>query len=141
MGVGRGADDIGELGILEDEGYLIAGAVSGSEEDVLESLARENRLLLSDNENPMKQVLDRAGQGWRIGARTRCFLNVRGCEAIGYSIDTGDDYTMNVTIALVFGSENRAESAERRSDDILFPRSRTMKIPEIRTVAELTKSR
>ena len=117
--VGRGVRGIDELAILEEDGYMIIGMTSGAVEDVLKSLGREDRLLLNDNENPLKQVLDRAGQGWFVASRVGCFWDVRGCEAAAYSVRSGEDYTVNLTVALVFGSENRAESAERRIDDVL----------------------
>ena len=115
---GRGIGGGYDIALLEDDGYVIMGMMSGAAEDVLRSLGRD-RLLLKADDNPLKRVLDRVDQSWSMEAASFCHWDVRGCDAMAIATDTGDDYTVEFTIVLLFGSERSARSGERRIDNIL----------------------
>ena len=115
---GRGVGGGYDVALLEDDGYVIMGMASGAVQDVLKSLGRDSLLLKADD-NPLKRVLDRAGRGWLIEARSPCRWNVRGCDAMAIASDTSEDYSVELTIALLFQSDRSAKSAERRIGDIL----------------------
>ena len=115
---GRGIGGGYDIALLEDDGYVIMGLMSGAAEDVLRSLGRD-RLLLKADDNPLKRVLDRVDQSWSMEAASFCHWDVRGCDAMAIATVTGDDYTVEFTIVLLFGSERSARSGERRIDNIL----------------------
>jgi hypothetical protein len=115
---GRGIGGGYDIALLEDDGYVIMGLMSGAAEDVLRSLGRD-RLLLKADDNPLKRVLDRVDQSWSMEAAGFCHWDVRGCDAMAIATVTGDDYTVEFTIVLLFGSERSARSGERRIDNIL----------------------
>ena len=110
-----------DVALFEDDGYVVVGRSLGGAKEVLRSLDREDRLLVNDDENTLAQALERAGLGFRAKAWKDCgeFRFVRGCEAAGMAATKGDGFLVDITIALVFGTEREAQSAESDVEDWL----------------------
>ena len=108
------------VALFEKDGYVVTGLVKNVKE-VLKSQDREDRLLLKDAESPLNRVLGRAGSGWLIQAREGwCSnFNARGCDAMSVAAASERDFSVAVTVALLFGSERAAAAAERDVEDRL----------------------
>ena len=109
--------------LMEGGGNSIA--VAGSTADVQEVLKAIDRGQgFVDNEYPLKQVLDKAGDALLIRARTSCDsvlfgFELRGCEAGAEYITGGDIDRTQVSGVFVFGSDRRAESGAEDLEDAI----------------------
>ena len=106
--------------LLDGRGEVVIGSTDAVE-DVLKALSRGSRSLLQDDDNDLRRVLERAGQGWVLFALEGCQgTGVRGCEAVGAAVSEGSEsYLVETTFAYLFRNERTAESELEDLEDYL----------------------
>ena len=113
-------NDAGSLVAIFDE-YLVIGD-EDQVESVLKNLYNETRTLeRADEDNEMKQILDKVGAGFLVYAATGDACSaVDNCDGYGWAlteVDESDEEAV-VEIALLFSSERRAERAADDYDQV-----------------------
>jgi hypothetical protein len=114
-------NDTGSLVALFDE-YLVFGT-EDQVETVLKNLYNEARTLeRADEDNEMKQILDKVGAGFMVYADTSetCDSSVDNCDGYGWALTEVDDSDEEavVEIALLFNNERRAGKAADDYDQV-----------------------
>ncbi len=124
--------------LLDGRGEVVIGSTDAVE-DVLKALSRSSGSLLQDDDNDLRRVLERVGQGWLVFALEGCQgAGVRGCEAVGASVSEGSEsYLVETTFAYLFRNERTAESELEDLEDYLDDElSRDVDIEEVKTDGE-----
>ena len=121
--------------LLDGRGEVVIGSTDAVE-DVLKALSRGSGSLLQDDDNDLRRVLERVGQGWLVFALEGCQgAGVRGCEAVGAAVSEGSEsYLVETTFAYLFRNERTAESELEDLEDYLDDEfSRDVDIEEVKT--------
>ena len=114
-------DPDGSAGTLLD-GYIVFSEATRPVENVLKNLYNEaDTLERADEDNEMKQILDKVGAGFMVFATTGndiCW--VERCEGYGWAMTEVDesDEEATVEIALLFRNERGAERAADDYDEV-----------------------
>ena len=113
-------NNAGSLVAVFDE-YLVIGS-EDQVETVLKNLYNEVRTLeRADEDNEMKQILDKVGAGYMVYASTGDICSaVDNCDGYGWAlteVDESDEEAV-VEIVLLFSSERRAERAADDYDQV-----------------------
>ena len=121
--------------LLDGRSEVVVGSTDAVE-GVLKALSRGSGSLLQDDDNDLRRVVERAGQGWVVFALEGCpGADVRGCEAMGAAVSEGSEsYLVETTLAYLFRNERTAESELEDLEDYLddeFPRD--VDIEEVKT--------
>ena len=116
---GGGLRDASTVALIEEDGLVLAGS-DDAVQDILRNLARG----ASARDGAMRETLramDRAGEGWVVLGLSECDDDLRGCEAVAFSIAPGERYEFRVTEVVLFHDERTAESQmdeiEARAED------------------------
>ena len=116
---GGGLRDASTVALIEEDGLVLAGS-DDAVQDILRNLARD----LSARDGAMRETLrtmDTAGKGWVVLGLSECGDDLRGCEAVGFSITPAKRYELRVTEVVLFHDERTAESQmdeiEARAED------------------------
>ena len=113
-------DDL-TIALLEDRGIIVFS--KDIVQPFLKALDAGEGFL--DDENPLKQALDKEGKALAIHGDANCasslFFSIssRRCEALVEAIEGGDAYTNNISGVYVFRSENSAEDALENIEDAI----------------------
>ena len=121
--------------LLDGRGEMVVGSTDAVE-GVLKALSRGSGSLLQDDDNDLRRVLERVGQGWLVFALEGCQgAGVRGCEAVGAAVSEGSEsYLVETTFAYLFRNERTAESELEDLEDYLDDEfSRDVDIEEVKT--------
>ena len=124
--------------LLDGRGEVVIGSTDAVE-GVLKALSRASGSLLQDDDNDLRRVLERVGQGWLVFALEGCQgAGVRGCEAVGAAVSEGSEsYLVETTFAYLFRNERTAESELEDLEDYLDDElSRDVDIEEVKTDGE-----
>ena len=126
------------VALLDGRGEVVIGSTDAVE-GVLKALSRGSGSLFQDDDNDLRRVLERAGQGWVLFALEGCQgAGVRGCEAVGAAVSEGSEsYLVETTFAYLFRNERTAESELEDLEDYLDDEfSRDVDIEEVKTDGE-----
>ena len=114
-------DPNGSAGALLD-GYIVFSETTRPVENVLKNLYNEaGSLKRADEDNEMKQILDKVGAGYVVLATTGDDIcRVERCEGYGWAVTDVDesDEEATVEIALLFRNERGAERAADDYDEV-----------------------
>lgn len=113
-------DPDGSAGALL-EGYIVFSETHRPVENVLKNLYNgEGSLEKADEDNEMKQILDKVGSGFVVFGVTGDVCWVERCEGYGWAMTEVDesDEEATVEIALLFRNERGAERAADDYDEV-----------------------
>ena len=99
------------------DGYVVVSSKTKPVENVLKNLyGGSGSLANADEDNEMKQILDKVGSGFLVTAAVGNACRVERCEGYGWALTEGDESAeeAKVEIALLFRSER---TAEQQADD------------------------
>ena len=117
----RGYEVWGEIGLLEEAGYVIVGDSQDAVEEILWNLYREEGHLAGAEDNDLKRILDEVGNGLLVYANVaedEC--TIRRCQGVGTLISgyDADREEISGKFVLLFSSERAAESAADDYDEV-----------------------
>ena len=127
---------VAAVALLDGRGEVVIARNTDAVEGVLKALSRSSGSLLQDDDNDLRRVLERAGQGWFVYAVEGCqSAPVRGCEAVGAAVSEGSESDLvETTLAYLFRNERTAESEMEDLEDYLDDKfSRDVDIEEVKT--------
>ena len=103
------------VAIFEKDGYVVIASQRPSDlERLLTYMSREPENLADAEDSDIRRILNAVGDGWlRFAAVGDC--PVERCQGSGFALRGDDSDAIDVSFALMFGSERSAESME---DDI-----------------------
>ena len=112
---GGGLSWAASVAVLEDGGHLVVGTdEGGAPPRVLRGLSAGTGLTFHDEDSPVHDLMERAGDAWYVGitADESCGgVDVQDCETVAWTTDRGDGDDMIVRWTYVFTDEREAGSA------------------------------
>ena len=100
------------VAIFEKDGYVVIASRNQSDlERLLTYLGREPEQLANAPDSDIRRILGAVGDGWlRVAAVEDC--PVERCQGSGFALQGEDSDSIDVSFALMFGSERAAEAME-----------------------------
>ncbi len=100
------------VAIFEKDGYVVIASQRQSDlERLLTYMSREPEKLANTEDSDVRRILNTVGEGWlRIAAVDDC--PVDRCQGSGIALEGDDSDSIDVSFALMFGSERAAEAME-----------------------------
>ncbi len=100
------------VAIFEKDGYVVSASQRQSDlEQLLTHMSREPERLASAEDSDVRRILDNVGDGWLQVAQVGDCL-VERCQGSGFALQGDESDSINVSFALMFGSERTAEAME-----------------------------
>lgn len=100
------------VAIFEKDGYVVIASQRQADlERLLTYMSREPEKLSNAEDSDIRRILNTVGEGWlRIAAVDDC--PVDRCQGSGIALQGDDSDSIDVSFALMFGSERAAEAME-----------------------------
>ena len=100
------------VAIFEKDGYVVIASQRQSDlERLLTFMSREPEQLANAEDSDIRRILNTVGDGWlRVAAVDEC--PVDRCQGSGLALQGDDSDAIDVSFALLFGSERAAEAME-----------------------------
>lgn len=100
------------VAIFEKDGYVVIASQRQSDlERLLTYMSREPEQLANAEDSDMRRILNTVGDGWlRVAAVDEC--PVDRCQGSGLALQGHDSDSIDVSFALMFGSDRAAEAME-----------------------------